>query len=162
MTTNADLLAHAAAHARDFAAGGLGAPPARRLAILTCMDARIDPAALFGLRPGDAHVLRNAGGLLSEDALRSLLLSQRLLGTTEVWLVHHTQCGMEGLDDERVAAEITAATGHAPALPLGGFADARADLSAALAALRAHPHFAGVAARAFLYDVDTGTLDPVD
>jgi carbonic anhydrase len=100
-STKEEVLAANAAYAKDFAPRGqLGMPPARRIAILTCMDARLDPAAFAGLREGDAHVVRNAGGRASDDAIRSLVISHKLLGTDEWFVIHHTNCGMETFTDE--------------------------------------------------------------
>ena len=103
------------------------------------MDARIDPYAVFGLRPGDAHVIRNAGGLVSPYTLRSLVLSQRALGTREVLVAQHTDCGVHGLDDERLAAEITAEVGFPPTWRGGGFADLEESVRASIRRLRAAP-----------------------
>src|SRR3954451_24888809 len=111
MTQTDDLLGVAAARAASLAAPGLGAAPRRRVTVLTCMDARIDPVAMLGLEPGDAHVLRNAGGIVTDDVLRSLLLSQRLLGTRAVMVIHHTRCGALGLAEEKVKSEIQSEVG---------------------------------------------------
>jgi carbonic anhydrase len=113
--------------------------PALGLAIVTCMDARIDPYAVFGLQPGDAHVIRNAGGLVSPYTLRSLVLSQRALGTREILVAQHTDCGVHGLDDEALAAEITAEVGFPPSWRGGGFADLEESVRASMRRLRASP-----------------------
>jgi carbonic anhydrase len=118
---------------------GLPPHPALRLAIVTCMDARIDQYAVFGLRPGDAHVIRNAGGLVSPYTLRSLVLSQRALGTREILVAQHTDCGLHGLDDEALAAEITAEVGFPPSWRGGGFADLQESVRASMRRLRASP-----------------------
>lgn len=97
--------------------------PRRKLAIVTCMDCRIDVAAAVGLQQGDAHVLRNAGGIVTDDVIRSLAISQRKLGTREVMVIHHTDCGMEKLDDEEFGAELEAAAGEPPGFPIGAFLD---------------------------------------
>jgi len=99
------------------------AEPSRHLVVVTCMDARIDPLGAFGLQLGEAHVLRNAGGIVTEDTLRSLLISQRLLGTREVMVVHHSGCGMLSVRDEELAAEVVHDTGAWPPMPLGGMRD---------------------------------------
>jgi carbonic anhydrase len=125
------------ARAARSAASPLPAPPRLRLAILTCMDARIDPLALLGLAPGDAHLIRNAGGIVDEGALRSLAISQRMLGTREVLVLQHTGCGMLGLDDERFATEIERDSGRRPAWVAGGFADLDESVRGAVRALRA-------------------------
>jgi carbonic anhydrase len=129
-----DILARA-----SCAPTGLGPHPALGLAIVTCMDARIDPYAVFGLRPGDAHIIRNAGGLVSPYTLRSLALSQRALGTREILVAQHTDCGLHGLDDEALAAEITAEVGFPPSWRGGGFADLEESVRASMRRLRASP-----------------------
>jgi carbonic anhydrase len=111
--------------------------PALRLAIVTCMDARIDQFAVFGLQPGDAHVIRNAGGLVSPYTLRSLVLSQRALGTREILVAQHTDCGLHGLDDDALAREITAEVGVPPPWRAGGFADLEESVRASMRRLRA-------------------------
>ncbi|HEX5367489.1 MAG TPA: carbonic anhydrase [Acidimicrobiales bacterium] len=155
--------AHAAAY--DPAAAGFDpavAPPSRLVAVVTCMDARIDPAAAFGLRPGQAHVVRNAGGIVTEDVLRSLTLSQRELGTVEVAVVQHTGCGLLGLDDAAVVAAIEAETGAPPPFAPGGFPDLEASVRAGLATLRSAPFLPWRdAVRGFVYDVATGRLREV-
>lgn len=113
--------------------------PALGLAVVTCMDARIDPFAVFGLRPGDAHIIRNAGGLVSTYTVRSLALSQRALGTREILVAQHTDCGVHGLDDEALAAEITAEVGFPPSWRGGGFADLEESVRISMRLLRASP-----------------------
>jgi carbonic anhydrase len=132
------------------------------VAILTCMDARIDPARLFGLEPGEAHVLRNAGGVVTEDVLRSLLLSQRLLETTGILVVHHTRCGLHGLDEAATRDRIEAETGTRPPYALEVFDDLDDDVRRSIDRIRTSPclrHDAAV--RGFVYDVDDGTLREV-
>jgi carbonic anhydrase len=137
-------------------------PPVRRVVIVTCMDARIDPAAALGLRPGDAHVLRNAGGIVTDDVLRSVTLSQRKLGTVEVAVIQHSGCGLLGLDDAAVVAAIEADTGAAPGWAPGGFADLDGSVRDGVAALRAAPYLPHRdAVRGFVYDVATGRLREV-
>jgi carbonic anhydrase len=114
-----------------------GAQPRRGLAILTCMDARIDPLALLGLAVGDAHVIRNAGGIVEDGAVRSLVISQRKLATREVLVLQHTGCGLLGLDDEAFAREIQDEAGVRPAWAGGGFADLEESVRSSVAALRA-------------------------
>jgi carbonic anhydrase len=136
--------------------------PALRIAIVTCMDARIDPYAVFGLRPGDAHVIRNAGGLVSPYTLRSLVLSQRALGTREVLVAQHTDCGVHGLDDERLAAEITAEVGFPPPWRGGGFADLEESVRASMRRLRATPELPHRdAIRGAIIDLVAGGVRPV-
>jgi carbonic anhydrase len=154
------LLRHAAA-ATDPPAD-LAAPPARRVVIVTCMDARIDPAALLGLRPGDAHVLRNAGGVVTDDVIRSLTISQRELATREVMLVHHTRCGMLTLSDTAFRDAIGEETGVRPPWPTEAFSDLDAAVREAMARVRSSPflpHRDRV--RGFVYEVETGRLREV-
>jgi carbonic anhydrase len=131
------LSAAAAAKGR-LAMPGVAPQPRRRLAVLTCMDVRIDPLALLGLERGDAHVIRNAGAIVTDDAIRSLSVSQRLLGTSEVLVVMHERCGLCGASDEDFAAAL-AADGASPPWRLGGFARLEQELAASLARLRSSP-----------------------
>jgi carbonic anhydrase len=130
-----DQLLARAAHAPT----GLTSSPSLRLAIVTCMDARIDPLAVFGLAPGDAHIIRNAGGRVGPQALRSLALSQRVLGTREVLVAQHTACGLHGFDDEELAATIARETGAPPGWPAGGFDDLEESVCASVRAVRDAP-----------------------
>src|SRR6201747_988217 len=114
MSTTDQLLANAESYADTFSNGDLPLPPARKIAVLACMDARLNPYGLLGLSEGDAHVIRNAGGGVTDDAIRSLTISQRLLGTTEIVLIHHTDCGMLTFHDDEVKAQIEADTGIRP------------------------------------------------
>ena len=135
------------------------AKPSRGLTVVTCMDARIDVHATLGLGAGEAHVLRNAGGVVSEDVVRSLAISQRKLGTREVMLIHHTDCGMEKISDEGFSTELQEETGIAPDFPIESFADAETDLRESIERLRHSPfllHRDDV--RGFLYDVETRRL----
>jgi carbonic anhydrase len=127
------------ARAAGAAASPLPAPPRLRLAILTCMDARIDPLALLGLAPGEAHVVRNAGGIVDAGAARSLAISQRKLGTREILVAQHTGCGMIGLDDEAFALEVERDAGRRPPWAAGGFPDLDESVCATVRSLRADP-----------------------
>ena len=141
---------------------GRVAQPALKLAVLTCMDARIDPAALLGLRPGDAHVIRNAGGRATKDALHALAISQAVLGTREVMVIHHTECAMGRMGESDLAARIAAATNHPFHEELGTFTDAVAAIVEDVGHVRAYPSLAhrdGV--RGFLYDLNAETLKEV-
>ena len=138
------------------------APPAKRIAVLACMDARIDPAKLLGLEVGDAHVIRNAGGVATEDAIRSLVISQRLLGTNEIILVHHTDCGMETFRDDDLKDQILEDTGIRPDFAFEAFSTAEDDVRLTAARIRASPFVPHKAIRGFVYDVGTGSLDEVD
>jgi carbonic anhydrase len=152
------LLEQNRAFAEEFSAGGLPGPPARAVVVVTCMDARVDPAALLGLAPGDAHVLRNAGGVVTEDTLRSLTISQHSLGTREVLLVHHTRCGMQGLDAAAFAATVEESTGARPPWDPRGFADAEDDVRESVRLVRECPWLLSHEVRGAVYDVDTGLL----
>jgi len=137
-------------------------PPKLGVAILTCMDTRIDPARMFGLVPGDAHILRNAGGVVTDDVLRSLLLSQRFLGSRAVMVVHHTRCGVLNLSDDQVKAEIQAEVGMRPSFALEGFTDLDADVRQSMARIRHCPFLPHRdAVRGFVLDVDDGRLREV-
>lgn len=156
-----ELNANAAAHEADFEGQGT-VIPTKHVAILTCMDSRIDTFRIFGLDLGEAHILRNAGGLVTDDMLRSLVLSQRLLQTREIMLVHHTNCGLHGADEAALHAQIAAETGSAPPYEFGAFRDVDAATRAAILRVRNHPylpHRAGV--RGFVYEVDSGHLREV-
>ena len=141
----------------------LPAPPALRVAVVTCMDARIDVYRALGLSRGEAHVLRNAGGIVTDDVIRSLAISQRRLGTTAVMLVHHTRCGMAGLDEAELIAELTEAAGEPPPFPPGAFADVEASVRDSVRRVRTSPWLRHRdAVRGFVIDVDTERLTEVD
>jgi carbonic anhydrase len=136
--------------------------PARRLAIVTCMDSRLDVFAALGLRLGDAHVLRNAGGVVTDDMIRSLAISQRKLGTSEVMLIQHTDCGMLSITDDGFRAELQQATGVAPAFAIESFTDLDANVAQSVRRLRRSPFLEHrVVIRGFVYDVDTHLLREV-
>jgi carbonic anhydrase len=156
-----DLIANNAAHAAGFSKGSLPMPPGKKVAVLACMDARLDPARALGLEEGDAHVIRNAGGVASEDALRSLVISQRLLGTEEIILIHHTDCGMLTFTDDAVKDQIQADTGLRPSFALEAFPDADDDVRQTAARIRANPFVPRKDIRGFVYEVETGRLREV-
>lgn len=139
----------------------VAAPPRRKVAVLTCMDARILPERLLSLQPGDVHVLRNAGGIVTEDVLRSLILSQVALGTEAVMVIQHTRCGVEGLDDEEMAERVRRERGVEPGLAFGGFADVEESVRASVQRLSAEPWLRGEV-RGFVYRVETGELVEVE
>ena len=142
--------------------GKLALPPARHFAILTCMDARLDPAKYAGLAEGDAHVIRNAGGRASDDAIRSLVISHKLLGTREWFVIHHSDCGMVTFTDDAVKAQIKEETGIRPPFALEAFPDAADDVRQSIARIKSNPfipHRDSV--RGFVYDVATGKLNEV-
>ncbi len=157
-----ELLANNQAFATSLPTGHLDVRPSRRLAIVTCMDSRLDVFAALGLRDGEAHILRNAGGVITDDVIRSLAVSQRRLGTREVMLVHHTDCGMLTLTDDGFRAELQQATGLAPAFAIESFSDLDADVSQSVRRVRRSaflPHRDLV--RGFVYDVDSHHLREV-
>jgi carbonic anhydrase len=149
-------------YARSFAKGDLPMPPAKHLAVLACMDARLDVHKILGLGEGDAHVIRNAGGVATDDAIRSLVISQRLLGTNEIVLIHHTDCGMLTFRDDAVKDQIESEVGIRPPFALEAFADLEGDVKQSIARIQASPfipHRTNV--RGFVYDVKTGRLKEV-
>lgn len=156
-----DVLAANARYAEGFGLGSLPVPPAKHLAVLCCMDARILPLEVFGLAPGDAHVIRNAGGRASDDALRSLLVSTHKLGVRSIAVVHHTHCGMAGITDDGFRAELRETTGHDPGdLPVLAIVDADQAIKEDVASLAWSPLFPpGTEVAGFVYDVETGRLD---
>lgn len=157
-----DLLANNAAFAQTFDGGSASVVPARKVIVLTCMDSRLNPVRVLGLRPGDAHVLRNAGGIASEDAIRSIMLSQRRLGTVSVMVIHHTDCGMLSLDEQAVNEQIEAETGVRPPFSLGAFSDLDANVKDTIARLEASPFIpCRDDIRGFVYEVNTGLLREV-
>lgn len=156
-----ELVAAAALHEGDFE-GPRAVIPARHVAIVTCMDARIDIFRIFGLDSGAVHVLRNAGGLVTDDVLRSLVLSQRLLQTREIILMHHTNCGLHGADEAALRKAIIADAGSSPTYEFGAFHDIDDAVHTAVVRVREHPflpHRDHV--RGFIYDVDSGHLREV-
>jgi carbonic anhydrase len=158
-----DLLANNRAFAEGLPTEHRDVRPSRRLAIVTCMDSRLDVFALFGLEIGDVHVLRNAGGVVTDDVIRSLAVSQRRLGTREVMLIHHTDCGMQKLSDDGFRAELREATGVAPSFAIESFEDVDADIRQSLLRVRRSPFLAHRdAVRGFVYDVDSHRLREVE
>jgi carbonic anhydrase len=162
MTVTDELLRNNADFAASFSNADLPMPPSRNLAVVACMDARLDVYALLGLGAGEAHVIRNAGGVVSEDVIRSLAISQRLLGTREVILVHHTDCGMLTFTDDQLKADIEAETGVRPHFALEAFADLERDVRQSIARLKASPFVPNKdSVRGFVYDVRSGALKEV-
>jgi carbonic anhydrase len=149
----------------QYADGYQGPPssrPSRHVAIIACMDTRLDVAALLGLGGGEAHVLRNAGGAVTDDMIRSLSVSQRLLGTTEIILIHHTDCGLSKITDDDFRSAVEAETGIRPPWAVEAFADAAADVRQSISRLKASPFVPHKdAIRGFVFDVATGRLDEV-
>jgi carbonic anhydrase len=145
-------------YAAQFDRSALPLPPGRKLAVLACMDARLTVEDVLGLRSGDAHIIRNAGGLATDDAIRSLVISQQLLGTEEVIVIEHTGCGMLTFEDEPVRAWIAKATGAAVDLPLLPFADLETNLVAQVEKIKRHPWIMDVPVSGLIYDIETGRL----
>ena len=161
MSVTDELLASNASYASSFELGGLPIEPRRRIAIVTCMDARIDPAAVLGLAPGDAHVIRNAGGVVTPHEIRALAISQRVLGTREIVVIRHTSCGVIGFDDAAFADELEAESGSRPPWPAVAFENLEEDLRASVAELAASPFLDNDSVRGFVYDIETGKLHEV-
>ena len=163
MTVIDELLVSADAYAETFDKGALPLPPARRVAIVACMDARLDPGALLGLHEGDAHVIRNAGGVVTDDEIRSLAISQRLLGTEKIMLIHHTDCGMLTFKDDDFRRQIQDETGVKPEWAAEAFDDLETDVRQSIGRLKKNPfvpHTGQV--RGFVFDVTTGLLREVE
>jgi carbonic anhydrase len=156
------FVANAERYAARFDQGDLPLPPATGAAVVACMDARLNPYGLLGLSEGDAHVIRNAGGVVTDDVIRSLAISQRLLGTTEIILIHHTGCGMLTFHDDDVKAQIEADTGIRPPFALEAFPDLEGDVRQSIARIKASPFVPHKdAIRGFVYEIETGRLREV-
>jgi carbonic anhydrase len=161
MSATDDLIANNEAHAASFSKRASG-PPAPKVAVLACMDSRLDPAEVLGLQEGDAHVIRNAGGVATEDAIRSLVISQRLLGTEEIILIHHTDCGMVTFRDEDLQAAIEDETGIRPPFAFEAFQDLEESVRQSIATIVSSPFIPRTDhVRGFVYDVETGRLREV-
>ena len=162
MSVRDELLQANQEYASDFDKDDLPTPPARKLAVVTCMDARIDPAKALGLEEGDAHVIRNAGGVVTEDEIRSLAISQRLLGTEEIILIHHTDCGMLTFTDDDFKRTVEDDTGIRPAWAAEAFNDIDKDVLQSIARIQASPFIPRKdSVRGFVYEVETGRLREV-
>jgi carbonic anhydrase len=161
MTATDELLANNEAYAAEFG-GLLPLPPARQLAVVACMDARLNVYGLLGLQEGEAHVIRNAGGAVTDDTIRSLAISQRLLGTREIILIHHTECGMLTFTDDGFKATIEEETGIRPPWAAEAFSDLDEDVRQSINRIKASP-FVPVkdSVRGFVFDVSTGKLREV-
>ena len=157
-----DLLKNNEDYAKDFDKGNLPLPPARKVAVVACMDARVNPYPILGLTEGDAHVIRNAGGVVTEDEIRSLAISQRLLGTEEIMLIHHTDCGMLTFSDDDFKASIQEDTGVKPQWAAESFEDLDDDVRQSIERIKASPFVPNKDnVRGFVYDVETGKLREV-
>ena len=162
MTAINEILNNNASYAANFDKADLSPRPARNLAIVACMDARLDTYKILGLKEGDAHVIRNAGGVVSDDVIRSLVISQRLLGTCEIMLIHHTDCGMLTFRDDDVKDAIEADTGLRPSFALEAFGDLEKDVEQSIARIQASPFIPRKdQVRGFIYDCAAGRLNEV-
>jgi carbonic anhydrase len=162
MTATDDLLANNEAYAASFKKGDLPLPPGRKVAIVACMDARLNVYGALGLSEGDAHVIRNAGGVVTDDEIRSLAISQRLLGTEEIILIHHTDCGMLTFTDDAFKASIEQDTGIKPEWAAEAFSDLENDVKQSIARIKASPFIPRKESiRGFVYEVETGRLREV-
>jgi carbonic anhydrase len=162
MSVTDELLTNAEAYKASFDKGDLPMPPGRKVAVVACMDARLNPYGILGLAEGDAHVIRNAGGVVTDDAIRSLAISQRLLGTEEIILIHHTDCGMVTFRDDEFRQSIEADTGVRPPWAAEAFPDAAADVRQGIARIQTSPFIPKKdSVRGFVYDVTSGSLDEV-
>jgi carbonic anhydrase len=157
-----ELLRNNERYAESFDKGDLPLPPAKGVAVVACMDARLDVHKILGLQEGDAHVIRNAGGVITDDEIRSLAISQRLLGTREIILIHHTDCGMLTFTDDEVKQQIQEEVGIKPEFALEAFSDLEEDVRQSMRRIQASPfipHKESV--RGFIYEVETGRLREV-
>jgi len=162
MSITDELVRNNENYARSFKKGNLPMPPAKHVAVLACMDARLDVHKILGLEEGEAHVIRNAGGVASDDAIRSLVISQRLLGTNEIILIHHTDCGMLTFKDDEVKGKIESEVGIRPPFVLEAFANLDDDVRQSVARIQASPFIPNkTSVRGFVYDVRTGRLNEV-
>ncbi len=163
MAVTDELLQNNEAYAQGFDKGDLPLPPGKHLAVLACMDARLDVHKILGLQEGEAHVIRNAGGVATDDAIRSLAISQRLLGTEEIILIHHTDCGMLTFRDDDVKKQIEEETGIRPAFALEAFSDLDQDVRQSIARIKSSPFIPTKdSVRGFVYEVETGRLREVE
>ncbi len=162
MSATDELLENAKSYAEGFDKGDLPMPPGRKVAIVACMDARLNPYGLLGLQEGDAHVIRNAGGVITDDEVRSLAISQRLLGTEEIVLIHHTDCGMLTFTDDEFKRSVQDDTGIKPEWAVETFPDLDEDVRQSLARVNASPFIPNKdSVRGFVYEVETGNLREV-
>jgi carbonic anhydrase len=162
MSATDELIENADAYAAAFDKGELPLPPAKRVAVVACMDARLNPYGLLGLSEGDAHVIRNAGGVVTDDEIRSLSISQRLLGTEEIILIHHTDCGMLTFTDDEFRQQVQEETGIKPEWAAEAFADLEEDVRQSIARITASPFIPKKeSVRGFIYEVETGRLREV-
>ena len=157
-----ELVQNAESYAESFEKSDLPLPPAKKIAILACMDARLNPYGLLGLSEGDAHVIRNAGGVVTDDEIRSLSISQRLLGTEEIMLIHHSDCGMLTFSDDDFRQQVQEDTGIKPEWAAEAFPDLDEDVRQSIGRIKASPFIPNKDnVRGFVYEVETGRLREV-
>ncbi|MGA2209092.1 MAG: carbonic anhydrase [Acidimicrobiales bacterium] len=162
MSATDELLANNDKYVANFDKGNLPLPPGRKVAIVACMDARLSPYAALGLQEGDAHIIRNAGGVITADQIRSLAISQRLLGTEEIILIHHTDCGMLTFSDDEFKKQIEEEVGVKPEWAAESFSDLETDVRQSIARIKSSPFIPKKGSvRGFVYDVKTGQLNEV-
>ena len=162
MSVTDELLRNNEAYAEAFERGDLPLPPAKGVAVVACMDARLDVHKILGIEEGDAHVIRNAGGVITDDEIRSLAISQRLLGTTEIILIHHTDCGMLTFTDDELKQQIQEDVGIKPHFPMESFFDLEEDVRQSVARIQHSPFIPNKdSVRGFVYEVETGRLREV-
>jgi len=162
MSVTDELLSNNERYVESFDKSDLPLPPAKEVAIVACMDARLNIYGMLGLQEGDAHVIRNAGGVITDDEIRSLAISQRLLGTREVILIHHTDCGMLTFTDDELKAQIQEEAGIKPHFPMESFSDLEEDVHQSIARIQASPFIPYKdSVRGFVYEVETGRLREV-
>ena len=162
MSVTDELLENAKNYADGFDKGDLPLPPAKKVAVVACMDARLNPYGILGLQEGDAHVIRNAGGVVTDDEIRSLAISQRLLGTEEIILIHHTDCGMLTFTDDEFKRKVQDDTGIKPEWAAEAFPDLDEDVRQSMARIKASPFIPNKdSVRGFVYEVETGNLREV-
>ena len=163
MSATDTLLDNNRAYAEGFDKGDLPLPPAKKVAVVACMDARLDPARALGLAEGDAHVIRNAGGVVTDEEIRSLAISQNLLGTEEIMLVHHTDCGMLTFSDEEFAEKLENETGQTPDFEAHAFEDLDENVRHSIQKIKESPFIPNKhAVRGFVYEVESGRLREVE
>ena len=163
MSVTYELLEKNATYAESFEKGDLPLPPAKGVAVVACMDARLDVHKILRLGEGDAHVIRNAGGVITDDEIRSLTISQRLLGTREIILIHHTDCGMLTFSDDELKAQIHEEVGVKPHFSMESFSDLEGDVRQSIARIKASPFISHKeSVRGFIYEVETGRLREVN
>jgi carbonic anhydrase len=161
MSVTDDLLRNAEQYASSFDKGDLPLPPAKKVVVVACMDARLIPTRVLGLNEGDAHVIRNAGGVVTDDTIRSLAISQRLLGTEEIILIHHTDCGMLTFTDDEFKRSVQDDVGVRPEWAAEAFPDLEEDVRQSIARIEASPFIPSKNARGFVYEVESGKLREV-